>query len=140
MSSVAEAELGALYINAKEAVYIRLILERMGHPQMATPIQTDNSTAAGVINNTVQPKRTKTMDMRFHWLRDRETLKQFRIYWRLGKQNLADYWTKHHPAAHHKNMRQEILTPLAMLQEFRDRMQNNLAGKKHRCLPARVCC
>ena len=27
MSSAAEAELGALYINAKEAVYIRTILE-----------------------------------------------------------------------------------------------------------------
>ena len=32
MSSAAEAELGALYINAREAVYIRNILEEMGHP------------------------------------------------------------------------------------------------------------
>ena len=57
----------------------------MGHPQPPTPIQTDNSTAEGVINKKVQPKRTKAMDMRFHWLRDRETLKQFRFYWRPGK-------------------------------------------------------
>eukprot|EP00804_Cyclotella_cryptica_P014938 CCRYP_000561-RA/>CCRYP_000561-RA protein AED:0.47 eAED:0.47 QI:0/-1/0/1/-1/0/1/0/59 len=41
----------------------------MGHPQPPTPIQTDNSTALGVVNNTIQPKRTKAMDMRFHWLR-----------------------------------------------------------------------
>ena len=130
MSSAAEAELGALYINAKEAVYIRLILERMGHPQNATPIQTDNSTAAGVINSSIQPKRTKAMDMRFHWLRDRETLKQFRIYWRPGKQNLADYWTKHHPASHHKNMRPEILTPLATLHEFQNRLTSKKEGNK----------
>ncbi len=51
MSSAAEAELGALFINAKEAVHIRQILEEMGHPQSQTPIQTDNTTAEGVINN-----------------------------------------------------------------------------------------
>ncbi len=33
MSSSAEAELGALYLNAKEAVYILQILAKMGHPQ-----------------------------------------------------------------------------------------------------------
>ena len=71
MSSAAEAELGALYINAREAVPMRLLLEEMGHPQPKTSIQTDNTTALGVVSNTVQPKRTKAMDMRFHWLRDR---------------------------------------------------------------------
>ena len=33
MSSAAEAELGALFICAREAVYIRHILKAMGHPQ-----------------------------------------------------------------------------------------------------------
>ena len=65
MSSAAEAELGALFINAKEAVHMRRILQEMGHPQPRTPIQTDNSTAEGVINSRVQPKRTKAMDMRY---------------------------------------------------------------------------
>jgi hypothetical protein len=63
MSSAAEAELGAIFINAKEAVYLRQILTEMGHPQPQTPIQTDNSTADGVINQKIQPKRTKAMDM-----------------------------------------------------------------------------
>ena len=72
MSSAAEAELGALYINAKEAVPLRHLLTEMGHNQPPTPIQTDNSTAFGVVtNNNIQPRRTKAMDMRFHWLRDR---------------------------------------------------------------------
>ena len=71
MSSAAEAELGGLFINAREAVHIRNILTEMGHPQPPTPIQTDNATANGVVNNKVQPKRTKPMDMRFHWLRCR---------------------------------------------------------------------
>jgi hypothetical protein len=115
MSSATEAELAALYIMAREAVYIRIILEELGHKQPPTPMQTDNSMAEGVINSKVQPKRTKAMDMRFHWLRDRECQKQFRFYWRPGKLNYADYWTKHHPAAHHENMRHEFLTPLHVL-------------------------
>eukprot|EP00804_Cyclotella_cryptica_P018678 CCRYP_007188-RD/>CCRYP_007188-RD protein AED:0.48 eAED:0.48 QI:0/-1/0/1/-1/0/1/0/59 len=50
----------------------------MGHPQPPTPIQTDNSTALGVVNNTIQPKHTKAMDMRFHWLHCRINQKHFR--------------------------------------------------------------
>eukprot|EP00804_Cyclotella_cryptica_P006129 CCRYP_010734-RA/>CCRYP_010734-RA protein AED:0.34 eAED:0.34 QI:0/0/0/1/0/0/2/0/327 len=72
MVSITEAKLGALYITACEAVYLRIILEELGHRQPATPIQTDNAVAEGVINSKVQPKHTKAMDMRFHWLRDRE--------------------------------------------------------------------
>ena len=122
MSSAAEAELGALFICAREAVYIRLILKEMGHPQPPTPIQTDNSTAEGVVNNKIQPKRTKAMDMRFHWLRDRETLKQLRIYWRAGKLNLGDYQTKHHSAKHHRDIRNVYLTPVEELNELKQRL------------------
>eukprot|EP00804_Cyclotella_cryptica_P022238 CCRYP_017928-RA/>CCRYP_017928-RA protein AED:0.26 eAED:0.26 QI:0/0/0/1/1/1/3/0/814 len=85
MSSAAEAELGSLYMNARKGVEERNILEEMGHPQPATPVQVDNSTADGIVNSRVQPKRTKAMDMRFHWLRDRAiNQNQFRFYWRPG--------------------------------------------------------
>ena len=73
----------------------------------------------GVINHKIQPKRTKAMDMHFHWLRDREAQGQFNIYWRPGKTNLADYFTKHHAAAHHKNIRAEFLTRIKDLAEAR---------------------
>jgi hypothetical protein len=45
--------------------------------------------ADAVVNGKVQPKRTKAMDMRFHWLRDRECQEQFHIYWRPGKKQLC---------------------------------------------------
>ena len=71
MSSATEAELGALYIMASKAVYMRIIfLEDMGHKQPPTPLQTDNSMADGVVNGKKTPKRTKAMDMKFHWLGD----------------------------------------------------------------------
>ncbi len=123
MASAAEAELGALFISAKEAVYIRKILEEMGHPQPPTPIQTDNSTAEGVLNNKVQPKRTKLMDMRLHWLLCREGQQQFCYYWQLGKTNLADYFTKHRPPAHHQNVRADFLTKFKELQDIRRRTE-----------------
>jgi hypothetical protein len=119
MTSATEAELAALYIMAREAVYIRIILEEMGHKQPPTPLQTDNSMAEAVINGKITPKRTKAMDMRFHWLRDRECQEQFRIYWRPGKLNYADYWTKHHPAKHHQNIRNEFLTPQVVVEMLR---------------------
>jgi hypothetical protein len=53
MSSAAQAKLGALNLNAKEAVYLQHILSKMGHPQPKTPIQTNNTTAEGVINNKI---------------------------------------------------------------------------------------
>ena len=72
--------------------------------------------AEAVSNGKIQPKRTKVMDMRFHWLRDRECQKQFRIYWRPGKLNYADYWTNHHAALLHKNVRKEFLTSHIVLE------------------------
>ena len=119
MSSAAEAELGALYINCREAIPARYLLEAMGHKQPPTPMQTDNTTALGVVTNNMQPERTKAMDMRFHWLRDRECQEQFRIYWRPGKSNYADYWTKHYPATHHKHTRREFITPHIVLEMLR---------------------
>jgi hypothetical protein len=72
MSSAAEAKLGALYINTPEAIPMRHLLKELGHKQSPTPIQTNNSTARGVITNNIQPRRTKAMDIRFHWLCCRE--------------------------------------------------------------------
>jgi hypothetical protein len=110
MSSAAEAELGALFINAKTAVSMRQTLTELGHPQPHTPMQTDNATAQALLTNKILPKALKAMDMRFHWLRCRDAQGQFRYYWRPGTQNLADYFTKHHPATHHKSVRPTILT------------------------------
>jgi hypothetical protein len=59
------------------------------------------------------------MDMRYHWLAGRVRQKQFDIYWRPGRENLADYHTKHHSAQHHKDMRHLILNEANSLQVLR---------------------
>ena len=46
----------------------RQTLIEMGWPQPPSPVQTDNSTAVGIINKTIVPRHIKSMDMRFYWL------------------------------------------------------------------------
>jgi hypothetical protein len=70
MLSATKAEHAVLYVMACKAIYIRIILEELGHVQPPTPLITDNAMADGVINGKVKPKQTKAMDMRFHWLQD----------------------------------------------------------------------
>ena len=47
MSSAAEAEIGAVFLNAKEGTVLCTMLEELGHQQPATPLQTDNTTTTG---------------------------------------------------------------------------------------------
>ena len=145
MASAAEAEIGAIFINAKEAVPLRKTLLEMGHPQPRTPIQTDNLAANAVVNNNVPPRRLKSMDMNFHWLRDRAAQNQFRIYWRPGRSNLGDYYSKHHPPAHHKDMRPQFLTPVRHLDDLRRRINRARVSQElaqaiiHSTFATRVC-
>ncbi len=53
-ASAAEAELGALFLNAQEAKVLRLVLEELGHPQPPIPIHIDNTTTVGNVNNTIK--------------------------------------------------------------------------------------
>ena len=56
MSSAAEAELAGLFIYDKDMVPMRQSLTKMGWPQPKSPVQTDNSTAAGLVNKTIVTK------------------------------------------------------------------------------------
>jgi hypothetical protein len=77
----------------------------MGHEQDVTELKTDNSTSYVIINNTVQQKHSRDMDMIFYWVKDRVEQDQFNAGWVPGDTNMGDYFTNHHPPAHHKRMR-----------------------------------
>ena len=103
-ASASEAETGGLFINAQEAVPMITSLEEMGHqqPPTGTPLETDNSTAHDILRAQVRMKRSKAFDMRYHWLKHRIAQSQFNLYWAAGKNNSADYYSKHFPPKHHK--------------------------------------
>jgi hypothetical protein len=109
--------------------------------QPLTPMQTDNATAHALLNIKILPKALKAMNMHLHWLRCCNAQEQFRYYWRPGTQNLADYFTKHHLATHHKSVCPTIPTPVndpeyrKLFQNTEDSTKlegtNNYAGNKN---------
>jgi hypothetical protein len=50
LSIVMEAELAGTFVNAKEGVNVRNILNSIGHPQPIIPLLTDNLTMFGIVS------------------------------------------------------------------------------------------
>lgn len=109
MASAAEAEICGAFKSMQNGLPLRIALEELGHPQPATPIQLDNSMAASFANKDIKQRRSRAIDMRFYWIQDRVEQGQYHIYWAPANLNLADYFTKHHAAQHHRNMRKHYL-------------------------------
>ena len=112
MRSAPEAEVAALFYNCKAAIPLRISLEEMGHPQPKTPAVTDNTTAHGLIKKTMIPKRAKSYDMRFNFLKCREAQQQFDLIWKRGGVNRADYHSKKHPTKHYIDKRSEYVVDM----------------------------
>ena len=105
VASSAEAETAGAFHNCQIAIPIRHMLNELGHIQHPTIVKTDNATTFNFINNNIHQKKSKSWDMRFFWLRDREQQNQFKFHWETGKSNKADYFTKHHAETHHRTIR-----------------------------------
>lgn len=86
-----------------------MILQALDHKQPPTELVTDNSTAHGITNDTVKQKRSKAMDMRYYWIRDRVRQNQFTVSWRPGITNHADPWSKHHAPTVNRQIRHRYL-------------------------------
>jgi hypothetical protein len=56
VASAAESEVGACFHNAQSGAPLRVTLIELGHPQTQTPLRTDNSTAFGILNETINQK------------------------------------------------------------------------------------
>jgi hypothetical protein len=54
----------------------------------------DNSVALGLASDTINAKRSKSVDMRFFWLIDRVKQGQFVVQHIAGCWNIADHFTK----------------------------------------------
>jgi hypothetical protein len=100
-ASVAEAELGVLFLNCKQATIFLLTLAEMGHPHPPTLVNCDNSTMVGIANKTVKYQWSRSMEMRFFWVADAVKAGKFDIQYYPRKENLGDYQSKHYLSAHH---------------------------------------
>ena len=104
-ASAAEAELGAMFLNAKKAKIVRLTLEELDHPQPPTPTHCDNAASAGIAKNTMKRKRPQSMGMRYFYICDLVKHGTVNVKWHPGQENFADYASKHHDAKHHRTVR-----------------------------------
>jgi hypothetical protein len=103
MTSVAEAELGAAFKNAQKAAEFRNTLEELGYPQQPTTIMIDNTVAEGLAADTINAERSKSMDVRFFWLRDRIQKGQFAVTHLAGKWNISELFYQVAPPVENLN-------------------------------------
>jgi hypothetical protein len=94
VTSAAEAELGAAFQNGQKGAQFRNTLIELGYLQQPTTISVDNTVAEGLATDTINAKRSKSMDVRFFWLRDRVKKLQFRMQHLAGRWNISDFFTK----------------------------------------------
>ena len=99
--SSSKKKVAGIFNNERLGIPIRNILHALHHPQPPTPIKTDSYTATGFKHDNIHQKSSKSWDMRYYWLRDHQTQKQFHFHWDKGTNNDADYFTKHHATKFH---------------------------------------
>ena len=90
-ASAVEAEYASSFIVGQAATSIMHTAIDLGYPQHTIHMTSDNSCAVGIANNTVKQKRSKALDMRYHWLRDQVKQRKITIVWKPGAVNLADF-------------------------------------------------
>ena len=61
----------------------------------------DNECAVGLSDGTIRPKKLKSTDMRFDWVRDRVRQLLFDVRFIPGALNLSDFSTKALPVHEH---------------------------------------
>ena len=84
--SVAEAELGGTFYNAKKGKILRLTLEEMGYKQGPTTIFVGNNTESGICNSMIKRQQLRGMNGQYFWLIDQVNLNTYQIKWSPGLQ------------------------------------------------------
>ena len=92
--STAEAEYIALTHGTKEALWLRQMLKELDFVCDTIPINVDNQSAIKLTKNSEFHKRSKHIDVRFHFVRDVLNRKEIDLNYIESKQQLADIITQ----------------------------------------------
>ncbi len=97
--SSAEAEFVAASLCGQEVIYLRALLQGLGHKQLEpTPVYEDNAACILMSKNPSNPQQSRHIDLRRHFLREMVRDKVLRLVKCAGTQNVADALTKSLPA------------------------------------------
>ena len=103
--STTEAEYIALSHGTKEAIWLRRILNDLNIKCESVPISIDNQSAIKLANNSEYHKRSKHIDIRFHFIRDVVNKREIEIKYVMSKNQLADLLTKPLPKQQFSHLR-----------------------------------
>jgi hypothetical protein len=92
--STAEAEYMAITEAAKEAIWLKLLLKELGHEQGTISILEDNQATIKISNNPQDHKRTKHIQVKFHYIRQQIKTGEFKLVYVKTADQLADVFTK----------------------------------------------
>ena len=96
-----------------ERADLKISLEEMVHHQPPTPVVTDSATINGFVNDNIRQRQSRATDMRFYGVCNRVIQGHYLLYWEREKDNLADYFSKHHPTKHHRAINGIYVVPTA---------------------------
>lgn len=92
--SSTQAEYMALSDCSRQAVWIRNLLMEIAKPVSAIPIYGDNQGSLFLAGNEAQEKRSKHIDIRFHFIREQVQSGTVKLFFVEGSKNPADMFTK----------------------------------------------
>ncbi len=108
--STCEAEYVAICEAGKEAVWLGFLLAELEFQKKSTPVTlyADNQGSIALSNNSEFHRRTKHIDVRFHWIREEVSMKQLNIVYIPTAEMAADGLTKSLPASGFLEFRRKI--------------------------------
>jgi hypothetical protein len=115
--STMEAEYMALAAETQEAIWLRMILEELG-VQLAEPvvIREDNKACQMFADHAGNFARTKHIDVRYHFVRERVERGDIRVDYVRTEEQVADIFTKALPRELFKKHRARLVVPRSSLQ------------------------
>lgn len=93
-SSSMDAEYMALSDCSRQVIWVRTLLTELGYQLASIPVCCDNQGAIFVSSNPVTERRSKHIDIRYHFIRDVIEQGLIQVYYIPGEDNPADLFTK----------------------------------------------
>lgn len=106
--STKDAEYMALSDCSRDCMWIQNVFHELGYKIKAIPICSDNQGALFVSQNPVTEKRTKHIDVRFHYIRDVIEKGAIEVFFVPGVDNPADIFTKNLGAVKIRKFREDL--------------------------------
>lgn len=108
--STTESEYMAASEAAKEILWLRQLLIDIDEPQLVVTLCIDNQSAIKLIHNPIYHKRTKHIDIRYNFIREKVEQNIINIEYVNSSNQLADFLTKALPPSKFINNRDQVLT------------------------------